>query len=63
MKFLSGVDGVINASNNTIGLNEHVINFSNEKGFVILEAKEEDWITGFKVYTANNEKYKKKNFF
>ena len=63
MKFLSGVDGVINASNNTVGLKEHVINFSNENGFVILEAKDEDWITGFKVYTANNKKYKKKKIF
>ena len=65
MKFSSGAQGTINASNNTIGVNEHIINFSNDKGFIMLEAKDKDkdWITGFKVYAIDNKKLIKKRIF
>ena len=60
MKFSSGTKGIINASNNAIGVNEHIINFSNDKGSVILKGKDQDWITGFKVYLTDNQKLTQK---
>ena len=59
MKFASGAEGVINASNNIIGLNEHIITFSNENGFITLESKGNDWVTDFKLYTINKKLVKK----
>ncbi len=59
MKFASGVEGIINASNNIIGLNEHIITFSNENGFITLESKGNDWVTEFKLYTINKKLVKK----
>ena len=60
MKFSSGTKGIINASNNAIGVNEHIINFSNDKGSVILKGKDQYWITGFKVYLTDNQKLTQK---
>jgi predicted dehydrogenase len=60
MKFSSGTKGIINASNNAIGVNEHIINFSNDKGSVMLKGQDQDWITGFKVYLTDNQKLTQK---
>ena len=56
----SSITNNLEASNNIVGLNEHIISFSNEKGFVTLESKGNDWVSDFKLYTINKKLVKKR---
>ena len=60
VKFISGAYAIIKASNNSIGVHEHIINFFNDKGTVALENKTKDWVSGFNLYTINKKYLKKK---
>ena len=58
VKFSSGALGTIKASSNNYGINEHILKFFNDKGIIILENRENDWVKGFKLLTINNSKKK-----
>ena len=51
VKFFSGALGTIKASSNNYGINEHILKFFNDKGIIILENRENDWVKGFKLLT------------
>ena len=50
--------GRLPITSNNYGINEHILKFFNDKGIIILENRENDWVKGFKLLTINNSKKK-----
>ena len=60
LKFSSNVYAVINASNDSCGINEHTIKFFNDLGAIVLENKKVDWVNGFDLFTIKRNNLIKK---
>ena len=63
LRFKSGVYATIQASNNSTGINEHIIKFFNDTGTIILENKSKDWINDFDLYTIKKKSLLKNKVF
>ena len=63
LRFKSGVYATIQASNNSIGINEHIIKFFNDTGTIILENKSKDWVNDFDLYTIKRKSLLKNKVF
>ena len=63
LKFKDETTAVIKASNNSNGINEHIIRFFNEKGTIILQNKKKDWVNGFSIHSIKRDSSDIKKIF